>query len=585
MSRSRRMIVVYAGMLCVATLLALALESALAAPEKAPPHRIPTVISTMVRDATEVPTNAALRGGARSPTSIPAISTSNGGTLITTRMQATGAVVPGVAVVVCGPGSTVLLGTTDSSGHLRTSLASWTSPFESWLTVASDEFACEGVPCSNAAELELLLVPGTVVHGRVIERRSGDRGVADVTVLAVPSREGLTLAEAERTRVSRGRHSLARSDAAGRFRIQGVPRGEKVSLVAGGHGYCSPEPAVSFATQHNDPGAPDADASSIDVPVIEVVGARIQLVERGAGPIRVPLGCDPVPGVTFRTPKNGLRHIDWRGPSLVLAGLAAADLEASPPTAVLLFENSQGLTASELDLVLVPHGYRYARTAVPLASIASGLSTHVVSLEARGRGHGSLDLVFRAPVGAGDGAPDGLREPGILGTVKILSTDADYDTGFSYVVRSPLPAGVVLNEIPLGEYSLQFTPEHGLFTVALGKVSVDGTRRQVTVDLRETDGKEFGTLRIGVTDDGGHSYSGPLQVELRPRDVSGHANRRGSMIFKRAPYELRMVPSGELEIIAGRFSDFGRDARPKTTTTIRPRELRIVDMVLPPERQ
>lgn len=585
MNRTVRLVGIAGALVVLAVSVALVVDSAMAAFAHRGLAEFESV-SPVAMDRPEVrELGAEARLGIRSPAAAPASVPRESDTRILTISLDTDRPIPGIHVVVDRAGVRTPLGVTDAHGTLVASMLERTAKGDSWVGIQSDEYCCERIPYTDAPEVVLRLAPGTVLEGRVVDSLGRDRGCGDVTVVAVPVSERLTIEEAEFARRGASRFPCVRSDPSGSFRLGGVTKRENVVLLAGGQGQCmAPDPPLVVQTAR----APDPSSrphEPIVVPVFPVVGARLVLSDDAGSPIRVPEGCDLVPGVTFKTPKWGLSFITWRGPSLVLAGVAAEDLDPRPPVSTLLFENVQRRNDCELGLVLLPKGYSRVNTTIPLADVANGLATYAVRLATGSAGFGALELEIQVPDEPRSPVTSGVPSGSVLGCVRVLDASADFDHGYSYPIRSGGSIRTTIQGIAHGTYEVSFVPEHGLFTMSAGSVVIGTSPAQATLDLRRIDGKAFGSLRIDATREDGMAYDGPLQVELRVAVPGAGIHRRGAVVFQRAPYFVSMLPEGTMEVLAGRISDFGREARPHANVGIRAGEVVVVGLTIAPERR
>jgi hypothetical protein len=319
--------------------------------------------------------------------------------------------------------------------------------------------------------------------------------------------------------------------------------------------------------------------------MIEVFGAKIRWLEQGKQTFPFPTDCEPLPGITFRSPQNGLALISWRGPSLVLGGLEVSDLATKAPEFMVLFDKPTALTEPELYFFLTPHGYVQVRTQICLESIANGLPTQEIVFSPTTANFGSLEISISIDETATTRLAKDAPLNGLLGRIALTQDGLSYDSGYLLTLREPIPSPFRFASVPFGSYSLVFTPENELFTCDVKSVVIDGSARRANLDLCSLDGKKFGALRLDVTDEHGAPFTETLQVQLYPQNPTSHMRQRGFMVFRHSPYVIPMIPEGTFEIEIGRGAEILRGRGNRTTTVIRNSEITTERISLAPAQR
>jgi len=384
------------------------------------------------------------------------------------------------------------------------------------------------VPEKASARIVLTLEAGTTLLGRVAA--PAGESLEGLAVLAWPRGQAPTPRSAAAAVAGDPRQLLARTDAGGRFRLDGVQPGRVHGLVAAGRGLFSPE------TVFGTPG------EECVVPVLPGFGAVVKILEADGGPLLCAYSVNGV-GPSFWLDEQRAHALSTRDPVVGLGGipLELCDPRARYSSRLLLYcVDSMAGFLGPVYFKVAPPGYRRVERELLLPRIRDRLQELRIPVPAESDCWGTLEVDFIGVPPKADVA-DSMSG---LGQLQLLGA-AGTKRRFSIGVRDLHETRETFEHLPCGIYDLRFVllSGFGMFPPyeepALRVQITHGVRTRTSVDL-----SGLGSLVITARDARGHPYSGRLIVRLLRKDPRGE----DFIGFYHGPYVLTCLPPGDYEI-------------------------------------
>ena len=409
--------------------------------------------------------------------------------------------------------------------------------------------------------IEFVLLPDEAIEGTVVMDQKGSPAPG-VDIVAWPfdhpeecTQRVLQVAGGKPT------EGHAVSDDAGHFRVNGLPSGQRFSLIAGGNGMISDAP-VRFVW---------AGKTGVKLRVWPAYGVHVRYQEQSGAPIQVKIGEYSMGATSFHLDRAEGRIVLGLDSTKALAGVPVqycrnmANPEPDGYMFIALAEEWKPKVGPITYTLNVP-GYASRPVYVDALPLRNGVAEEAVSLVPIVSEWGTVQLTMRGMQAQPLTEQDSGR---YLGSLRLSSKSQVVD----YDVRVGLDGRPRPLRVPQGDYVASFEnfpliawPAKGVVPLHVGTettaLDVDlGESGSLELRFVSQDGSEYaGAAALDIThfvinEDGSHAVGGsgtcvvsPPEYRLAPMAVGAYRIR----VLSPATFELETPEECNVEIVSGR---------------------------------